>query len=71
MTKPNFQVMTKKQLLAYMLEHREDNEAFYAYMDKVNAEPASEFYPAPQSIEDLKHFPQLLEKFRQEREKEA
>jgi hypothetical protein len=24
--------------------------ASYAYMNKVNAEPASEFYPAPQSI---------------------
>ncbi|MBW4479057.1 MAG: hypothetical protein KME54_19920 [Tolypothrix brevis GSE-NOS-MK-07-07A] len=71
MTKPNFEAMTRKDLLAYMLEHREDNEAFYAYMDKVNAEPASEFYPAPQSIEDLKHFPQLLEKFRREREKEV
>jgi aromatic ring hydroxylase len=71
MTKPNFEAMTRKDLLAYMLEHREDNEAFYAYMDKVNAEPTSEFYPAPQSIDDLKHFPQLLQKFRQEREKEV
>ncbi|KYC36062.1 hypothetical protein WA1_40705 [Scytonema hofmannii PCC 7110] len=71
MTKPNFQAMTRKDLLAYMLEHRNDDEAFYALMDKVNAEPTGEFYPAPQSIDDLKHFPQLLEKFRQEREDEA
>ncbi len=30
---------------------------------------SGEIYPAPQSIDDLKHFPDLLEKHRQEREK--
>lgn len=65
---PDFQAMTRKELLAYMLVHREDDEAFRAFMDKVHTEPPTEIYPAPQSIEDLKHFPQLLEKFRRERE---
>lgn len=27
-----------------------------------------EIYPAPQSIDDLKHFPELREKHRQEKE---
>jgi hypothetical protein len=35
-------------------------------MDLAHTEPLTEIYPAPQSIDDLKHFPQLLEKFRQE-----
>ena len=68
MMKPDFKAMTRKALLAYMLEHRDDDEAFHIYMDKVHAEPPTEIYPAPQSIDDLKHFPQLLEKFRRERE---
>ena len=68
--KPDFRIMTRKELRTYILEHREDDEAFYAYMDKVNAEPATEIYPAPQSLDDLKHFPLLLKKFHQEREKD-
>ena len=67
MMKPDFKAMTRKELLAYILEHRGDDEAFHIYMDKVHAEPPTEIYPAPQSIDDLKHFPQLLEKFRRER----
>jgi hypothetical protein len=68
MNKPNFQAMTRKELLTYMLEHRDDDEAFHIYMDRVHTEPPTEIYPAPQSIDDLKHFPQLLEKHRKERE---
>ena len=66
--KLDFKAMTRKELLAYILQHRDDDEAFHIYMDKVHAEPPTEIYPAPQSIDDLKHFPQLLEKFRRERE---
>ena len=35
MTTPNFRAMTRKELLAYMLEHRDDDEAFRIFMDKV------------------------------------
>lgn len=68
MMEPDFQAMSRKELLAYILAHREDDEAFRVYMDKVHAEPPTEVYPAPQSIDDLKHFPELLEKHRKERE---
>ena len=71
MMKSDFEAMTRKELLAYILKNREDDKAFQAYMDKVHAEPPTEIYPAPQSIDDLKHFPQLLEKHlraRKERE---
>lgn len=37
-------------------------------MNKVYAEHLTEVHPAPQSIDDLNHFPQLLEKHRKERE---
>ena len=68
MTKPNYQAMTRKELLAYMRENRNDDEAFYAYMDKAYNESSSEYNPAPQSVDDLKHFPQLLEELRQQQE---
>lgn len=68
MTKPNFETMNRKELRAYILEHRDDEDAFRFYVDKVTAESAnSEVYPAPQSIDDLKNFPQLLEKHLRER----
>jgi hypothetical protein len=44
MTKPNFSTMTKSELKHYLLEHRNDTEAFHALMDKVNAEPNQKFY---------------------------
>ncbi len=38
MSKPNFQAMSQKDLHAYILAHRDDQEAFYAYVDKLHAE---------------------------------
>lgn len=70
MTRPNFHTMTRKELLTYMLENREDNEAFYTFMDKVNSDSQAEFFPAPQSIEDLSNFPQLLKQLRRERKED-
>ena len=65
-----FETMTRQELRAYILEHREDEEAFQIYLDRVMAQPG-EIYPAPQTIEDLKDFPQRLEKQRREREKKS
>ncbi|WP_390883050.1 DUF6887 family protein [Kovacikia minuta] len=31
MTHPDFKEMTRKDLLAYLLEHRDDEEVFHAY----------------------------------------
>lgn len=38
MSKPNFQAMNQKDLHNYVLAHRDDQEAFYAYVDKLHAE---------------------------------
>ncbi|NJM70705.1 MAG: hypothetical protein HC862_10995 [Scytonema sp. RU_4_4] len=44
MTKPNFLTMSKSELKRYLLEHRNDTEAFHALMDRINAEPDQKFY---------------------------
>lgn len=62
MSNLDFQAMSRKELLGYIRTHPTDNEAFHIFMDRAKAEPATEIYPAPQSIDDLKDFPQLLEK---------
>jgi hypothetical protein len=59
--KPNFAAMSLKELRAYMLEHRDDNEAFYAYMDRSKAEGTWIKMPPLKSIDDLDNYPEFLE----------
>ncbi|MFB2898790.1 hypothetical protein ACE1CI_38240 [Aerosakkonemataceae cyanobacterium BLCC-F50] len=68
--KPDFQAMSRKELRAYILENRDEDEAFYAYMDKIQTEGTWVEFPAPKSIDDLKHFPELLEKHRQRKQEQ-
>lgn len=68
--KSDFQAMSRKELRAYILQHRDDDEAFYALMDKLEQNPNKVWFPAPKSIDDLKHFPELLEKQRQKKREE-
>ena len=63
--KPNFKEMTRKELRTYVLEHRDDNEAFYAYMDKIHAEGNRVKHPPLKSIEDMENYPEIIELFRQ------
>ena len=41
MNRPNFQTMSRKELRAYVLAHREDNEAFYAFVDRLHESVAA------------------------------
>lgn len=38
MTRPDFSRMNLQELQAYMLSHRDDTQAFYAYMDRSDTE---------------------------------
>ena len=62
--KPNFKEMSRKELRAYVLAHRDDDEAFYAYVDKVNAEGDRVKHPPLKSIEDMENYPEFIEKLR-------
>ncbi|MDM9379362.1 hypothetical protein QUB80_01400 [Chlorogloeopsis sp. ULAP01] len=43
--------MTTSELRAYVLEHRDDEEALYAYLDKLHAEnPNSRVYKPEDSV---------------------
>lgn len=50
--KPDFNVMTKSELRAYVLEHREDTEAFEALADRIYANPNSQWYQ-PEDTEQI------------------
>ena len=56
--KSKFEAMSRQELRTYILQNRDDDEAFQVYMDRALAEPG-EIYPAPQIIDDLKDFPFL------------
>ncbi len=64
MSKPNFQAMSRKELHAYVLTHRHDQEAFYAYVDKLHTEATWVEMPPSQSVEDLDNYPEFLERIR-------
>ncbi len=42
--KSNFQTMTIGELKKYVLEHRNDQAAFQALMDRVDAQPQEQVY---------------------------
>ena len=66
MNKPNFQAMNRKELQAYVLAHRDDDKAFQAYVDKLHAEANWTEHPPLTSVEDLKNYPNLTKKLRQD-----
>ena len=53
MSKPNFDAMNKAELRAYVIEHQDDQEAFYAFVDRLTAKPSSVVYPASMTPEEI------------------
>jgi hypothetical protein len=50
---PDFKMMDIAQLRSYVLEHRDDQEAFNALMDQLNARPITKSYPCPNTPENV------------------
>jgi hypothetical protein len=64
--KPNFLVMSKQELRIYVLNHRDDEEAFQAYMDKLHAQENRIKHPAVHSWDELENYPDLAQKLERE-----
>ena len=64
MSKPNFMSMNRAELRKYILEHRQYEEAFQVYIDRFKSD-STEIFPAPQTIDDLKNFPELQRQYQQ------
>ncbi|MEH2386232.1 MAG: hypothetical protein V7K14_10730 [Nostoc sp.] len=62
--KPNFHEMSLKELRVYVLAHQDDNEAFYAYMDKSKTEGNWVTMPPLNSMDDFDHYPEFIDKIR-------
>ena len=61
MNLPNFEKMSLKELKAYFLAHRDDRDAFYAYIDKLHAEGNWVEMPPVNSVEELTNYPDFVE----------
>ncbi|MBG1269219.1 DUF6887 family protein [Nostoc sp. WHI] len=64
MSELDFVTMSKTELKRYLLEHRNDTKAFYALMDKINAEPNPKFY----SVDEAEMLENLIEAKRHSKE---
>ena len=60
MTKPEFSRMTRQELRAYILAHRDDDDAIEALIKRGN--PNSPTYAFPQSEEDLREMEKILKR---------
>nr|WP_293065143.1 hypothetical protein [Okeania sp. SIO2B3] len=57
--------MTYQELKSYVLSHRDDDDAFSAYVDKVNERKDRVIYPPLKSLEDMEKYPEFIEQMRQ------
>lgn len=59
--KPEFQNMSMKELRTYVLEHREDDEAFYALVDRREAaNPNRIVYAPPKTPEEREEMRRII-----------
>ena len=69
--KHNFEAMSRAELRSYILEHRDDDEAFYAYVDKSKAEGNWVKMPAINLMDDLENYPEFIDKIRKDGEQKT
>jgi hypothetical protein len=58
MTKPDFSKMTRQELRAYVLAHREEEDAIEALIQRGN--PDSPKYPFPKTEEDFRQMEEIF-----------
>ena len=66
MSQLNYRQMNQKELRDYVLAHREDEEAFHAYVDLLHAEGQWVEMPALESEQDLDNYPEFMDRMRQD-----
>jgi hypothetical protein len=60
--KPDFDNMSKAELRAYIVAHRNDQEAFYKFVDRFKADSNDPgWHPCPKTPEDWAKVPELIQ----------
>ncbi len=59
--KIDFNTMTKAELRAYLVQHPNNQTAFYAFVDRFTSEASSTTYSMAQSPEEIKEIDNLIQ----------
>ncbi|NJR54523.1 MAG: hypothetical protein HC768_07850 [Acaryochloris sp. CRU_2_0] len=59
--KPNLNQMTRQALRAYVLSHRDDQEALHLYMDRLRTEPGVNRHTGAFDPEGAAHLESLIQ----------
>jgi predicted RNase H-like HicB family nuclease len=62
MEQSDYQKISLKEFHKYVLAHREDDAAFYAYVDRLHAEGNWVEIPALKSLQDLDNYPEFIDR---------
>ena len=60
MEQSDYQQISLKEFHKYILAHRDDDVAFYAYVDRLHAEGNWVEMPALKSPQDLDNYPEFI-----------
>ncbi|MGB7415980.1 MAG: hypothetical protein WA902_17385 [Thermosynechococcaceae cyanobacterium] len=66
MRQSDFQAMSLRDLRAHILSNREDDEAFYVYVDRKQAQGTKIKHPPLRSVQDMENYPDVIDKLRQD-----
>ena len=58
---PNFKSMSKKELRAYLVAHPNEQEAFYAFVDRFTADAPTETFAMPKSQTEIEEINTLIQ----------
>lgn len=58
--KPNYDEMTKAELRAYILEHRDDSDAIEAFFIRRSPDTAATLFPPPKTEKELQQQPEIM-----------
>ena len=58
--KSKFELMSRQELRDYILENREDEEAFQVYIYQSKTTPSTKSYPCPNNPENLEVMKQAI-----------
>lgn len=58
--KPDFKTMTRAELRAYVLEHRDDLEAFHALMNRRSPDAEATWYDFPNTEEGREQIEEVI-----------
>lgn len=60
--KPNFKLMTRAELRAYVLQHREDSEAFQVLLSRRTSDAEATWYNFPNTEEGQQQTKEILQR---------